>query len=67
MDMVHEEKDFERDMGTNGKPGQLFECRAVGVMWSLGLRSIIRRTAVCRTEDRGCSVDEGRSGRTELQ
>src|SRR6218665_954404 len=38
---------------------------SVGVMWSLGLRSVIRRAAVCSTEDKGCSVDEGRPDRTE--
>jgi len=40
---------------------------SVGVMWYLGLRSFIRQAAVCRTKDRGCSVDEERSERTELQ
>jgi len=29
------------------------------VMWSLGLRSFIRRAAVCRTEDKDRSVEEG--------
>ena len=29
---------------------------SVGVIWSLELRSFIRRAAVCSTEDKGCSV-----------
>ena len=41
-------------------------CCSVGVMWTLRLRSFIRRAAVCRTENKGCKVDEGRPGRTEL-
>src|SRR6218665_2700303 len=47
--------------------GSQCSCSSVGVMWSLGLRSFIRRAAVCSTEDKGCSVDEGRPDRTELQ
>ena len=43
-------------------------CFSVGVMWSLGLISFIRRAAVCyRTEDKSCGVDEGRPETTELQ
>jgi len=30
-------------------------------------KNFIRRAAVCSTEDKGCSVDEGRPERTELQ
>jgi len=37
---------------------------SLGVMWFLGLKSFIRR---CRTEDKGCSVDEDRRERAELQ
>ena len=40
--------------------GSQCSCFSVDVIWSLGLRSFIRRAAVCRTEDKGCSVDEGR-------
>ena|SRR6218665_1193360 len=40
---------------------------SVGMMWSLALRSFIRRAAVCRTEVTGCSIDEGRTERTKLQ
>ena len=60
MDMIHEEGDFEcgMDSGMDGKPVQLFQC--IQCDRSLGLRSFIRRAAVCRTEDKGCSVDEGR-------
>ena len=47
--------------------GSQCSCFSVGVMWSLGLRSFIRRAAVCSTEDKGSSVDEGRPNRTELQ
>ena len=36
-------------------------------MLSLGLRSFIRRAAVCITEDKGCSMDEDRPERTEWQ
>src|SRR6218665_1005035 len=39
--------------------GSQCSCFSVGVMWSLGLRSLIRRAAVCITEDRGCSVESG--------
>ena len=67
MDVIHEEGDFECNTGMDGKPVQLFQCRAVGVMWSLEPRSFIRRAAVCSTEDKGCSVDEDRPERTELQ
>ena len=38
--------------------GSQCSCFSVGVMWSLGLRSFIRRAAVCSTEDKGCSVDD---------
>ena len=27
MDVIHEERDFERDTGMDGKPVQLFQCR----------------------------------------
>ena len=67
MDVIHEEGDFECNTGMDGKPVQLFQYSTVGMMWSLGLRSFIRRAAVCSTEDKGCSVDEGRPERTELQ
>jgi len=48
MDVIHEEGDFECDKGMDEKQVQL------------GLRSFIRRAAVCRTEHKGCSVDESR-------
>ena len=64
MDVIHEEGDFECNTGMDGKP---VSCFIVGVIWSLELRSFIERTAVCITEDKGCSVDEGRPERTELQ
>ena len=49
---------FGCDTGMDGKPVQ-FRCD--------GLRSFIRRAAVCKTEDKGCNADEGRPDRTELQ
>ena len=57
MDVIHEEGDFERDTGMDGNLGS--QCFSIGMMWSLGLRSFIRRAAVCRTEDKDCSVEEG--------
>src|SRR6218665_858879 len=36
--------------------GSQCSCFSIGVMWSIGLRSFIRRAAVCSTEDKGCSV-----------
>jgi len=45
-------------MGTDGKPMQLFQCRC---------EVVSVRSSVYRTDYRGCSVDEGRSERTELQ
>ena len=47
--MIHEEEDFECDTGMDDV--SQCSCVSVGVMWSLGLRSFIRRAAVCRTED----------------
>jgi len=47
--------------------GSQCSCFSVGVMWSLGLRSFIRQVAVCSAEDKGCSANEGRPERTELQ
>jgi len=49
VDRIHEEGDF-----ADGKPVLL-------LLWYLELRSFIRRAAVCRTEDRSCSVDKRRS------
>ena len=35
--------------------GSRCSCFSVFAMWAMKLRSFIRRAAVCRTEDRGCS------------
>ena len=61
MDVIHEDGDFECNTGMDGKPVQLFQHRCDVVSGTT------RRAAVCSTEDKGCSGDEGRPERTELQ
>jgi len=46
VDMIHDEKDFEHNTGTDGKPVQLCQCKRNLVH---GM-SFIRRTAVRRTQ-----------------
>jgi len=53
--MINEEGDFECNTGTDGKPLQLFQCRGDVVSET---EIFIRQAAVCRTVDRGRSVNE---------
>jgi len=65
VNLIHEELDFEGDTSTGWEASVLLQFLAL--LWSLELRSFLRRAAVHKTEERRRSVDEGRSERTELQ
>ena len=62
MDVIHMYMRRENLNAIRAWMGSQCSCFCVGVMWSLGLRSFIGRAEVYRptTEDKGCSVDEGR-------
>ena len=66
MDMIHKDGYFEGYTSADGKP--VYSCCSLVVMLSTPLLDEQHCVIVmCTAEDRGCSVDESRPNRAELQ